>query len=91
MSANQIVRYARNNGLSVTYDSPTEGDGNCFYRAIVQQLKRDEIREQISPSLQFDDHHILRLTVVNFVKESQNNAQYLYDKLPCVIRKFVTY
>lgn len=70
--ANQIVAHARNIGLSnIVYREITPGDGNCFYHAIVQQLRRREIQQLIPPQLHFQDHFQLRTAVVNFVR--QNN------------------
>ena len=46
VSAIEIVNNARRIGLNITSDLPTLGDGNCFYRAVVQQLKRSTIRDQ---------------------------------------------
>ena len=37
--ATQIVSNARNAGLDVAYDFPTLVDGNCFYRAVIQQMQ----------------------------------------------------
>ena len=70
-TANQVVTNAHAIGLSnLTYDEPTIGDGNCFYHAIVQQLRRPEIRLFVDPELHFQHHHDLRLAVVNFIRQN---------------------
>ena len=45
VSAIEIVNNARHIGLNITSALPTL-DGNCFYRAVDQQLKRSTIRDQ---------------------------------------------
>ena len=56
-------------GLRVTYDVPNMGDGNCFYSAVLQQMKnRDDIKDYFRQSHKyFSNCHELRLSVVNFV------------------------
>ncbi|XP_057310732.1 uncharacterized protein LOC130648690 [Hydractinia symbiolongicarpus] len=72
-SADHIVAYARSIGLSnITYRELTIGDGNCFYRAVVQQLNRPEIRQIVSPELHFQNHLQLRAAVVKFVRKNSN-------------------
>ena len=39
-SAAAMTNRARECGLDVFYCNPTLGDGNCWYRAIVQQIHR---------------------------------------------------
>ena len=67
--ANRIVEKANSIGLHVTYDVPTMGDGNCFYRAVWDQMKnRDDIKEYFRQSNKyFSNYHELRVAVVNFV------------------------
>ena len=57
---------------NLTFDRPTAGDGNCFYRAIIQQLQRPEILQHMPTHLRFQDHDVLRVAVVNFVRENCN-------------------
>lgn len=74
-SAQEIVYNASLIGLDVFYISLTVGDGNCFYRSVVEQL-RD--RTDIGLSLlsrRFSDHFYLRQAVVEFV---QNNHDWQY-------------
>ena len=42
--ATQIVRNARSAGLDVAYDFPTLADGNCFYNAVTDQMKRTDVK-----------------------------------------------
>ena len=35
-------------GLPLKLDEATEGDGNCWVRAVVQQLERPEMRQQLN-------------------------------------------
>ena len=49
--ANHIVEKANGIELRVTYDVPTMGDGNCFYRAVLQQMKnRDDNKDYFRQS-----------------------------------------
>ena len=57
---------------------PTYGDGNCWYRAVVDQMKRPEIRVALLTTDKFfSNHHKLRLAVVKFVRENQENVAYI--------------
>ena len=61
--ATQIVSNARSAGFDVAYDFPTLGDGNCFYRAVIQQMH---------------DSYKLRIAVVNYVlRESYKQNIYI--------------
>ena len=68
--ANRIVEKANSIGLRVTYDVPTMGDGNCFYRAVLEQMKnRADIKDYFKQSNKhFSNYHELRVSVVNFVR-----------------------
>ena len=74
ISAHQVVRNAIRAGLNVTYDCPTIGDGNCWYRSVIQQMKRPEIRALLRPDLIFSDHGKLRLAVVDFIRQNQKSV-----------------
>ena len=76
-AADRIVNNARRIGLNVSYDEPTLGDGNCFYRAVVQQLRIPEIRNFVHPNLIFTDHDQLRLAVVKYIR--QNSSSQLFQ------------
>ena len=75
-SAQEIVYNASLIGLDVFYISLTVGDGNCFYRSIVEQLRdRTDIGDLSLLSRRFSDHFYLRQAVVEFV---QNNHDWQY-------------
>ena len=83
--AHQVVENARRIGLNnLTFDRPTPGDGNCFYHAILQQLQRPEIMQQLPTHLHFNNHDALRVAVVNFVKE--NSPMSNISKLPASLQ-----
>ena len=76
--AQRAVAIAERVGLTnLTFDEPTLGDGNCFYRSIAQQMRRPEICHYLHPRFLVLNHHSLRLAVVQF---AQDNAH-----LPCVM------
>ena len=63
--------------LPFKLDQPTEGLGNCFPIAIVQQLQRPEIFNQLRPSLQRlakhkRGHTLLRQSVHAFMMKSKH-------------------
>ena len=63
--------------LPFKLDQPTEGLGNCFPIAIVQQLQRPEIFNQLRPSLQRlakhkQGHTLLRQSVHAFMMKSKH-------------------
>ena len=62
--ATQIVSNAQSAGLDVAYDFPTLGDGNCFYRAVIQQMQRTQIKQFLHSNLIFTDSNKLRIAVV---------------------------
>ena len=66
----QILATARGHGLNVFCVSETPGDGNCFYRAIVEQLNdRTDLGDVSALRLQYANHHVLRQAVVEFVRQ----------------------
>ena len=70
--ADIIQGHANQNGLNVTYDVPTTGDGNCWYRAIVQQIQhRPEVKSTVHSQFHTINHELLRLAVVYFVQHNQ--------------------
>ena len=75
--ASEIMKTVRALGLPLKLDKLTEGQGNCFPIAIIQQLRRPEIYEQLKlkdrtlTRIQ-DGHKALRLYVVKFIIESEN-------------------
>ena len=76
--ASEIRKTVRALGLPLKLDKLTEGQGNCFPIAIIQQLRRPEIYEQLQlkdrtiTKIQ-DGHKALRLYVVKFIIESENH------------------
>ena len=63
--------------LPFKLDQLTEGLGNCFPMAIIQQLRRPEIRSQLRPSLtrvlkHNTGHHLLRQNVHKFIMKSRS-------------------
>ena len=56
-------------------DNPTEGYGNCFPNAIVQQCRRPEIKSWLQknrPWAIFNGQQLLRLKVTNFALKSRH-------------------
>ena len=47
--------------LHMMLDSITEGDGNCFPRAVVQQCKRQEIQKNIENSKKITLNHFMSI------------------------------
>ena len=66
--AQRAVAIAERVGLTnLTFDEPTLGDGNCFYRSIVQQLRRPEIRQYVHPGfLHFFYSHKIQQNCLSF-------------------------
>ena len=80
--ANEIMETVRRLELPHKLDQLTEGRGNCFPIAIVQQCRRPEILSQLSPIVRkLAKHHQGHSTLRNVVK------QFIYkSKLPNVAR-----
>ena len=59
-------------GLPWKLDSITEGDGNCFSRAVVQQCQREVLQEDLKREKRYTkDYKTLKKKVVNFIKGSK--------------------
>ena len=63
--------------LPLKLDQPTEGLGNCFPIAIVQQLQRPEIFNQLRPTVKrlakhVSGHTLLRQSVYAFIMKSRH-------------------
>ena len=74
--AMEIMKTVRALGLPLKLDKLTEGQGNCFPIAIIQQLRRPEIYEQLKLKVKTltriqDGHKALRFYVVKFIIESE--------------------
>ena len=85
----QIVLNARRIGLNVTSSYDTPGDGNCFYRAVIEQLKdRNDLGDVSLLLSQYPNHQVLRFEVVDFVRFLSvyqnipyvNNYKFLYEQ-----------
>ena len=76
-SENQILRNAQQIGLDVAIDHATVGDGNCWYRSIIEQMRRPEILAVLDPSKVFVDHHALRLAIVQFVRDEEPTSLFI--------------
>ena len=74
---NQIVQNARSIGLDVQMNMVTLGDGNCWYRSVIQQMMRTEIIGMLEPCKIYHHHHQMRLDVVNYVREQERTSQYV--------------
>ena len=57
-------------GLPLVLDTVTEGDGHCFFRAVLQQCRRPEIARVLQPRT-FVSHDDLRKKVCNFMVRSR--------------------
>lgn len=66
----RILATARSFGLNVYCLNETPGDGNCFYHAIIEQIcDRIDLGEvSVELRLRYPNHHILRQSVVEFVR-----------------------
>ena len=70
--ATQIVSNVRSAGLDVAYDFPTLGDGNCFYRSVIQQMQRTQIKTFLDSNFIFTDSYKLKIAIVNYVLSEDN-------------------
>ena len=75
--ANEIMKTVRALGLPLKLDQLTEGLGNCFPIAIIQQCRRPEIFNQLKPVMKMqlrhpNAHRMLRLLVKLFMKGSKH-------------------
>ena len=75
--ANEIMKTVKALGLPLKLDQLTEGLGNCFPIAIIQQCRRPEIFNQLKPIMKMQLRHnkadrMLRLLVKLFIKQSRH-------------------
>ena len=72
--AMMLMRQMKKFGLNLKLDQVTPGKGDCFFVAIIQQLRRPEIYSTLSGRLQQMadnwDHLALRKAVCSFAKTS---------------------
>ena len=78
--ARKIVANALDLGQALEYHEVTKGDGNCFYHALLDQVRnRPEISRLIRPivaqSGALNDHLSLRKELVGFVGEDANPTE----------------
>ena len=72
----QVLATAHSFRLNVFCLSETPGDGNCFYRAIIEQIRdRSDLGDMTRLRLRFSNHHILRQSVVEFVRSQSELDQ----------------
>ena len=74
---NEILQHVRKLNLPFKLDKLTEGQGNCFPIAIIQQCRRRQVLESLPSNIQHlvkqeNGHSILRNTVTNFATMSQH-------------------
>ena len=74
---NEIMKTVRALGLPLKLDQLTEGFGNCFPIAIIQQCRRPEIMSQLNPTMKMQmryhsPHKLLRFLVKLFIKGSKH-------------------
>ena len=73
----EIMMAVRKLGLPYRMDDVTEGRGNCFPLAILQQCRREEIHSNLDISTrQITDQNnptLLRRAVLHFIESSQND------------------
>ena len=63
--------------LGLLLDNPTEGFGNCFPNALVQQCRRPEIKtwlQKNKPWAIFNGHQSVRTKITNFALNSKDQA-----------------
>ena len=65
--------------LHMMLDEITQGDGNCFPRAVVQQCKRQEIQKNIENNIKMKVNHFM--SIRNSVCDFMLNASH-----PCIER-----
>ena len=75
--ANEIMQNVIKLGLPLKLDELTEGLGNCFPVAIIQQLRRPEIQDQLKHDLKRlgkiqRGHTVLRMMVKSFITQSEH-------------------
>ena len=78
-SAAAMTNRARECGLDVFYCNPTLGDGNCWYRAIVEQIHRKSVYNRISEGLRFTDVGLLRVQVLNYIRMNEKEFEFIRE------------
>ena len=82
VGADMILANARSVGFdNICYKNVTPSDGNCWYHAVLDQIRRPDISHLFPANLLNLDHRQLRNSVLLFVLQNQNfNAQILHFK-----------
>ena len=71
--ADMILANARSVGFNdICYKNITPSDGNCWYHAVLDQIRRLGISHLFPAYLLNLDHHQLRNSVLLFVLQNQN-------------------
>ena len=75
--ANEIMKTVKKLGLPIKLDELTEGLGNCFPIAIIQQCKRPEIFNKLKLLMKMQlrhhkTHTLLRLGVKHFMTKAEH-------------------
>ena len=76
---NQIYENAVRCGLRVNVDHNTPSDGNCWYHAVVQQLRRPEILTLLNSEMKFMDSKTLREKVCSYIQGFQLSCPYIIE------------
>lgn len=71
-TSHRLVQKAKELNLNWQVDVETLGDGNCFYRGVVQQCQRQEVWTSLKPSCRNLTHLQLRANVCNLVQNEYN-------------------
>ena len=71
---NKILINARACNLDVQLDQITPGDGDCWYYAVIQQIKRTDIFPFVDVGIRSLNHVELRQKVSQYVDNVQNNC-----------------
>ena len=83
-AADAILKHCQLLKLPIKLDSLTLGVGNCFMVAVLQQLRRPELHNNLSDELKQMsvglDQMKLRRFVVTFISQKQDNPQIIYMK-----------
>ena len=74
-----MINRARECGLDVFYCNPTLGDGNCWYRAIVEQIHRKSVYNRIPEGLRFTDVGLLRVQVLNYIRMNEKEFEFIRE------------
>ena len=83
-AADAILKQCRQLKLPVKLDKLTQGVGNCFMVAVLQQLRRNEIHSNLGDDLKQMandlDQMKLRRFVVDFIRQRKDHPQVIYMK-----------